>query len=145
MRFLVTSAACEETALVLRELASQVESLLRPFVGDQDFGGSIDQITFVLVSVDDNPVQNAAWAKANDKLGSYSHVASGDRVRYLSLAVQLPPQQLLATPSRKRPVLIREALAARLAARPHRLPRGFRYQDFAAAVLPALAQPGAVA
>jgi len=151
MKFVVTSVASDETAALLRDQTASVDALLNSVLGKWEFGDGIDQLSLVIVSVDDDPKENGKWVAPHNKLGSLSHPISGERIRFLSLAAPIPPSKLLSSTPSAGTALVREALLVTLASRPERLPRGYKFQDLATAVVSVLSAtaegvgPGAVA
>jgi hypothetical protein len=151
MKFCVTSVANDETASLLRDQTADLDALLNSVLGEWQFGDGIDQLTLVIVSVDDDPQENTRWAVPHNKLGAFTHHISGQRVRFLSLSALVPPNELLRSTSAASSALIRHAVLGKLSARPERLPSGYNFQDLAAAVASILAAttdgtgPGAVA
>jgi hypothetical protein len=148
MNFRVASVTSEETAALLRAVTTHIEQVLTANLTGDSFGEGIDQLSLVVVSVDEDPAANEAWAKPHRKLGSYKHMITSDRVRVLSLAAAVSPSKLVSLPESKRRQFVAELLSNEFGARPKRLPRGFDFPGLATAVCSALsgvASLGAVA
>jgi hypothetical protein len=148
MNFRVTSVTSEETAVLLRAITTNIEQVLTANLAGDSFGVGIDQLTLVVVSVDNDPVANEAWAKPYRKLGSYRHMVTSERIRFLSLAAEVSPSDLVALPDSQRHQFVAELLSSQFSTRPKRLPRGFEFPGLATAVCSALsgvASVGAVA
>jgi hypothetical protein len=138
MKFCVTSVACEETADILRKLTAELELVLTENLRRDSFDDGIDQLTLVVVSVDDDSDENAAWATPHRKLGSFRHMLTGQRIRFLSLAAEISPRALSELAVEERLGYVAVALSSQFGARPKRLPRGFGFLRLATAVCTAL-------
>ena len=146
MKFVVTSVASDESAEALRVHTAALDALLNVAVRGVDFSSAIDQVTLVVVAVDDNPSENAAWAKQHDRLGAFTHPISNERIRYLSISAQVSPSRIASATPEAALAQISRALETALGMRPKRLPRGFPFQLLTHVVSAALAPwSGAVA
>jgi hypothetical protein len=139
VNFVVTSVASEASAEALRTHSVALDALLNAAAGGTYLCGGIDQITLVLVSVDDEATQNAAWARKHDRLGSFIHPISGERLRYLSISAQVPPSRIVSATPEVALAHVCRALETALAVRPRRLPRGFPFSELAHVVSVAIA------
>lgn len=134
MRFRVTSVTDEEVAPLLRDVTVRLEDTLNNLLGDGDFGDSIDQLTLVVVSVDDDEAENSKWLKAHNRLGSYKDFVTSEPRKYLSIGVPVAPSQLLELGKQQGLSLVSKAFASKLAVRPARLPRGLDFPRLSSAV-----------
>lgn len=134
MRFRVTSVTDEEVSTLLRDVTVRLEDILNSLLGDGDFGDAIDQLTLVVVSVDDDEVENSKWLKAHNRLGSYKDFVTSEPKKYLSLGVSIAPSQLLKLEEQQGLSLVSKEFTYKLGVRPARLPRGLDFQRLSSAV-----------
>ena len=138
MRFRITSVTSEETGALFREITVKFEDWLNAVLGDGDLGEGLEQFTIVFISVDDQKNQNSRLASAHNKLGRYKDRFSGESVRYLSVAVEIVPPEILG---KSLPNFFSYAALAAiecLSIRPKRGPKDFNYLRCAASISTAL-------
>lgn len=138
MKFRVTSIAGPENGPLIRDATVRLQDWLNATLEDGEFGLGLEKFTFIVVSVFDEPEENERWAKAHRKLGSFTHQATGERVRDLCAAAAIPPQLFGSQQLVENLEIICRAMRAEITQRPKRLPKGFEYERFAAAVNAAL-------
>lgn len=134
MRFRVTSVAGSEEGARLNEITVRMEEELNAELGVQEFGSSIDQFTLVVISVYDEPEENEVWCKAHRKIAMTTNPFTGETVRYLSVAVPLPPKTILASEGISLCEQVTASVQRVLATRPGRLPAGLDFKRLSAAV-----------
>lgn len=138
MRFRVTSVAGSEEGARLNEVTVKMEDQLNAELSALEFGSSIDQFTLVVVSVYDEPEQNEVWCKAHRKIATAKNPFTGEAVRYLSVAVPLPPKEVLAAAGASLNERVTASVQKVLATRPSRLPSGLNFKRLSTAVTSAL-------
>ena len=138
MQFRVTSVTSTEVGELVNDVTVKLEDWLNAALADGDFGGGLDQFTFFVVSAYDEPDVNEHWAEVRNKLGSFKDSASGQSVRSLSMAVAIPPADIMALSLGEAMQLVCARLRAKLAVRPKRMPKGFEYERCATAISAAL-------
>lgn len=134
MRFRVTSVTDEKVSAVLRDITVRLEDTLNNLLSDGDFGEVIDQLTLVVVSVDDNEVENSKFIKGHHRSGSYKDFVTAQTKRYLSIGIPIPPSQLINVDEQKGLRTVSKLLCSQLAVRPPRLPRGLDFPRLSSAV-----------
>lgn len=139
MLFRVTSVAAEETGALLRYSTVRIEDCLNEFLRNENFGEGVDQFILVFISVDDKANENSRWGKSHDKTGSYTNPSNGEKVRYISSAVLVPPESFVGKGPAALLSYVCSSAIARLVMRPKRVPKGFDYGRCSAAVSMALA------
>ena len=145
MRFRVTSVAGSVEGARLNPITVSLEDLLNAELGSSEFGSSIAQFTLVLVAVQDEPAENESFAEAHRKLGTAKNPFTGEALRYLSVAVPIPPSMIAARTDRELQELVASHIAAVLSDRPARIPKGLAFPRLAQSVLETLAASGRVA
>ena len=138
MRYRVTSITDPEVGTGVAAVTTKLEDWLNAALSEGDFGPGLDQFTVFVVSTFDDVAQNERWASARDKLGRLKHPVSGQTLRYLSVGLSIPPARLLPADLKKGLSITCRTLREKLNARPRRIPKGFQYERFAAAVSAAL-------
>jgi hypothetical protein len=138
VRFRVTSVASAEVGELVNDVTLKLEHWLNAAVADGDFGKGLDQFTFFVVSAFDELDTNEQWAEARNKLGSFKNPSSGESMRTLSVAVPVPPADMMALSLEEAIQLVCTLLRAKIAVRPKRVPKGFEYERCAAAISAAL-------
>ena len=128
MKFRVTSVVWEDCSQSIGAACSRVEDWLVASLADGKFGEAIDQISFVVVALDDDAQENAARASGFDKLGRYTDPISRRLVRYLSYGLSLPYGQALPTSASQVVAVIAGLIQTKVGIRPKRLPKGYDYQ-----------------
>jgi len=131
MRFRVTSVTSTEAGERVNAVTTRIEDWLNSALGDGDFGGHLDQVTFVVVAVDDDPGENAKFG--GDRLVTLRSPISGDRTRNLRFSLLASPSEVLALSEPALFAKVAELAIDKLARRPKRLPRGFDYSRCATA------------
>jgi hypothetical protein len=134
MRFRVTSITSEQSGDAIAAVTVTLEKWLNGALADGAFGGTLEQLTFVVVSVDDDVLENERWVKTHEKLATHHHPITGETTRYLSLAVQLAPSLVANSQYRILLAEVSQRAIERLSVRPKRVPRGFDFARCAAAV-----------
>lgn len=120
------------------------EDQLNTALGGVDFGSRIDMFAIVIVSVDDDADENERFAKGQRRLATARTPFTGEPVHYLSVAVTISPLSLAQHDDLALPGYIASQIAAVLAVRPGRIPRGLDYPRLSISVSAALiegAQP----
>jgi hypothetical protein len=138
MRFRITSVTSEETGALFREITVKFEDWLNAALGDSEFGEGVDQFTIIFISVDDQKDQNTRWASAHNKLGKYKDRFSGESVRYLSVAVEILPSEILGKSPLEYFSCAAVAAINCLKIRHKRIPKGFDYLRCATSISKAL-------
>jgi hypothetical protein len=128
MKFRVTSVAWEDCSRSLGAACIRVEDWLAASLSDGSFGEGIDQVSFVVVSLDEDAQANAVQAAGFDKLGRYIDPIHSRLVRYLSYGLSLPYKQALPLSVPEAVVTIGGLIQAKADIRPKRLPKGYDYQ-----------------
>lgn len=93
----VTSVSDEASAEILRTATLSLEKLLSAKLSSKDYGGGIQQIMIVVVSVDSDPTENARFSAAHNKRGSYTSLRTGSRISYLSIACPIDPVVVISS------------------------------------------------
>lgn len=117
----------------MNSAAVQLEDWLNAALSDGEFGPGLDQLTLFVVSVDDEAEENDRWAEPRNRFGGVTHPTTGVRIRDLSLAVSIPPAELLALDFGQAMRTISAALQRKVLERPRRVPEGFEYERWAKA------------
>ncbi len=131
MRFHVTSITATEVAPCVRDVTVKLRELLNAAMSDGDFGGHLDQVTMVIVSVDDEPEQNERWAKSHRGLGRPKNPFTAETYTELSFAVTISPSKFDGTNLEKALRVASSAFVQTILKRPKRVPKGFDYERFA--------------
>jgi hypothetical protein len=138
VRFRVTSVTSAEIGELVNDVTVKLEDWLNAALADGEFGNGLDQFTFFVVSAFEERDTNELWAEARNKLGSIKDPVSGKSVRILSIAVAIPPVDMMGLSLAGAMQLVCTLLRAKVAVRPKRVPRGFEYERCAAAISAAL-------
>jgi hypothetical protein len=138
VQFRVTSVTSAEVGELVSEVTVKLEDWLNASLADGEFGEGLDQFTLFVVSAFDEPEANERWAEVRNKLGSFRSPASGELVRSMSMAVAIPPADMMALSLEGAMQLVSVMLRAKLAVRPKRVPKNFEYERCAAALSAAL-------
>ncbi len=121
------------------DVTVRVEDWLNASLGDGDFGGKVDQITIIVIAVDDDASENSLWEKANNKVGRFKNPFTGERVSHISAAIAISPAKVLACEPTELLSVFCVSATNRLSVRPPRIPKGFDYERFHIAISKALA------
>jgi hypothetical protein len=138
VRFQVTSITAEEVAPYVRDVTVKLREWLNASMSDGDFGGHLDQVTMVIVSVEDEPEQNERWAKSHRGLGRPKNPFTGETYTELSFAVAIPPSKFDGADLEKALRVASSAAIQTVLDRPKRVPKGFDYERFAKGLSAAL-------
>lgn len=131
MRFHVTSIVATEVAPCVRDATVKLQEWLNAAMSAGDFGGHLDQVTMVIVSVEDEPAQNERWAKSHRGLGRPKNPFTGETYTELSFAVAIPPSKFDGANMEKALRVDSSAFMQSSLERPKRVPKGFDYERFA--------------
>jgi hypothetical protein len=134
VRFRVTSITSGPCGAAIGPVTVRLEDWLNAALGDADFGNGLQQLTFMVVAVDEDTSENERWAKGHNKLGSFRDPVTGESPRHLSLALPLAPSHAEQTEFSRLLRELSQAAIAKLMSRPKRLPRNFDFGRCTAAV-----------
>jgi hypothetical protein len=122
----ITSFSSEEAFLKLAKFSNSLESAINPLIQQESYG-SIARLMLVVVAVEATQEENLAWCKKHNKIGTYTHPLTKDKVKYCSIAVPFGSDEIVSTsdgPLRRR--LISEIVAIMANPVP-KMPKDFEY------------------
>jgi hypothetical protein len=128
MHLTITSNSSEEAFRPLAIFANSLERVINPLIANESYG-PIERLILVVVAVEDDEEENLALCAPHNKSGSYKHPITGERVKYLSIAVPVCPKEIVeAFESDLRKLLIERIIVA-IEAPTVKIPKGFDYND----------------
>jgi len=100
MKVRVTSIAWAEVSELVRSVGVAIErALTAPFL-DVSFGGDIDQLSIIIVSISSDVDENTKVCKGYDKVSRDRHPFSGELIKSIGFAVPIDPDILITMTSR---------------------------------------------
>lgn len=141
MNIRFTSVAAEEVGPVLGRITIAIQEALQPIFAEDSFG-PIDLFMCVVVAVDTLPEGNEIFVRAHDKVGSFTNPFTGERQRYLSVALPFDPAKVGLMSDQEIFHSIYVALVARMQEPKLRIPKSFEYLSFSKKLLAAVALQG---
>jgi hypothetical protein len=138
VRFRVTSITDPDVGPRVAVVTAKIEDWLNASLSDGKFGEGLDQITFFVVSVWDEPSENERWAVPRDKLGRAKNHLTGESSRELSFGIPVAPSQFKTGELEQWLRVTAEALREEVSIRPKRISKGFEYEICASAISAAL-------
>jgi hypothetical protein len=122
----------------VRDVTVKLREWLNAAMSDGDPDSHLDQVTMVIVSVEDEPEQNERWAKSHRGLGRPKNPYTGETYTNLSFAVAISPSKFDGANLEKALRVASSAFIQTVIERPNRVPKGFDYERFANGLAAAL-------
>lgn len=130
MHLTVTAVSSEEAFHQLALFSNALESAINPLIALESYG-TIGRLMIVIVAVYASQEENLAFCKAHNKVGTYTHPVTKERVKFCSLAIPFCFEEIVRLPaSELRKKLISEILAVMENPTP-KMPKGFEYSRLA--------------
>lgn len=130
MKIRFTSVCSPEAGALFNPVTVALEDKLIPVFADRMFGDGIDQFVVVVIAVDADRDENAKFERKHHSVGRYKDVRTGDKVRFISIALPFNPDDVVAmTESELRSSLV-AALLQRLKTPDLKIPKPFDYPAF---------------
>jgi hypothetical protein len=130
MRIRATCVTAEEVGRLVGDVGVWLEDTLAHHFDQRDFGGEVEQFVAVFIAVDSDGEENERFATSHDKGGKYKDFRTGVQVKFVGVAVRLNLKHIAALSlEQAKPVLAR-SLIDRLKQPLHRVPSGFRLDEF---------------
>lgn len=126
-----------EVGRLVNAASVKLENWLNAALGDGDFGGKLDQITFYVVSVYDDPAENKRFFPRGT-LGRWKKPFTGETCVNLTYTAGAAPANLENATLGEAMRTICSCLKKSVLVRPKRLPQGFEYDRFSHAITLAL-------
>jgi len=130
MKVRVTSIVWEEVGELVRSVGAAMERALTAPFQDLSFGGGIDQLFIIIVSMSSDVDENAKVCKGYNKVSRARHPVNGELIRSIGFAVPIDPDTLVTMTSRDLAGMICTTVAEKLTRRYPRLPKDFDYGQF---------------
>jgi hypothetical protein len=131
MKIRVTSVTSSEKNKLVRNATVALEDKLNPVFANSSYGGEIEQFTAVIVAVYSDPPENNQFCKDHNKIGSYKHPFTQEKVKFISFALPFDPEFVEPMTEYQIRVAICPALLNRLRNPGVKIPKQFDYARFA--------------
>jgi hypothetical protein len=125
MKITANSVTNEEMTELYREPMLALEGRLQAVLGDNNYGGNVDSLAFMAISVFMDNVENEKFVSNFNKVGYFKSPLTGERMKYLSVAFAISPEDV---PSKSGIELAQMFLAHLIAALRNgefKIPKGF--------------------
>ena len=131
MQIRITSVVCEEALEICRRTSVSVEDALKPLFVERSYGASIDQFVVVIVAADSDETENAKYCSAHDRVGSYRHLITLARVKFIGFALPYDPVTVVSMTLTEFRAKFCSDLLKRLESPSLKIPKAFDYARFA--------------
>ena len=95
MKLRVTSITASEVGSIVSKVTVLLEDKFNSFFESKSYGYSIDQFTIIVISVDDDPLENSKYFCEKYRRNSYKDYFSDEKIHYLEVGILIPPNDLL--------------------------------------------------
>lgn len=130
MRIRATCVTAEEVGRLVGDVGVWLEDTLAHHFDRRDFGGEVEQFVAVFVAVDSDSEANERFATGHDKGGKYKDFRTGVPVKFIGVAVLLDPKRVAGLSLEQAKPLLARYLLERLKHPLHRVPSGFKLDEF---------------
>lgn len=127
-----------EVGSLLGRATIELQEALTPLFRERSYGGGVDQLVVMVVSVDSDPSENIKICERHNKVGSYKHPITSERVKYIGLALSFDPASIEGETDDQVRRLLCTALIGRLQEPGLKIPKAFDYERFSDDVSSAL-------
>ena len=108
-----------------------LENWFNKSLTDGEFGSNLDQISFMVIALEEDPEQNVRRSLGWDKLATYKHPISSMPFRVLSFGISLPYNLAASLSTEQARSEIARLIATKVAVQPKRIPKGLDYPKLA--------------
>ncbi|TFV92314.1 hypothetical protein E4K72_19795 [Oxalobacteraceae bacterium OM1] len=138
MHFRVTSITWEDDAQMLLPALARVEDWLNKALSDGDFGGDLDRLMIVLMSLDVADTNDQRSAPKPSKLSSYKDPFTGKTRRVLALHISINAGTFALVDYDVVLPVVSSSIVENLPERPARVPKGLDYERLRKAIITCL-------
>jgi len=140
MKIRFTSISWEEISELLSKVTVHLEEHFNVLFSDLSYGADVAQFTAVIVAVDSviDSTQNEKFTKLHNKSGTYKHLLTGEKIKYISFSLEYRFEDLDGRDESEISKIFCADLSKRMDAPNIKIPKGFDYPKFASAMKDAL-------
>lgn len=132
MKIRFTSNTWEEISSVISKAIRPLENEFNHLLSNVNYGGGVSQFFAVIIAIDSIEVknQNEKFSKSANKSGSFKHLLTGERIKYISFALEHQYEDLEGKDESEIRKIFCLDLYHRLDVPNIKIPKGFDYEKF---------------
>jgi hypothetical protein len=132
MKICFSGIAWTDVGTVFSKFAVPLESEFNDTFSHFSYGGEVDQFIGVLVAVDSmvDATQNAKFLSKNNKSGSFKHLLTREKVKFISIAIPYQHEGLEGKTESQLMKIFCADLYKKLDNPEIKIPKGFDYKKF---------------
>ena len=134
MKFMVNPAVWTDCSATIGPACLVLENWLNTSLVGATFGSNLDQVSFMVQSIEEDHEKSAIQAAAWDKLATYKHMILATPFRVLSFGISLPYDIAASLTEDQARSEIARLISGKIANRPKRVPKGLNYQKLSDSV-----------
>jgi|GEM_PF-5780412 len=132
MKIIFCSVAWEDIGKKFSEMAAPLQVEFNSIFSERSYGAGISEFQAILIAVDSTGDlgANEKFARQREKSGTYKHLLTGERIKYISFAIKRQHEDLEGKNTHNLRSIFCHDLHDRMDHAAIEIPKGFDYASF---------------